>query len=153
MDLSNMQISPQASIFINEVIQNNGCLELPAEGTSMYPLIQKGDVCLFKHCDISCIKRGDIVLFQNFNNTLICHRFIKSQIRNNQVEYICKGDTNFGYDKPFHQDKVIGKLASIRKGKVNINATNTFLLMWGKIILFFPFVTTILRIYLNSKDQ
>lgn len=148
-----MQINSQASSFIREVIHNNGCLELPAEGTSMYPIIQNGDICRFIRCDISQIKRGDIVLFQNDANHLLCHRFIKSQIQNNQVEYVFKGDTNYGQDEPIHEKRIIGKLVYIKKGKVNISATNIFLLLFGKIVLHVPLITIILRMYVNKKGQ
>ena len=49
--------------FFKSVIRKNEYLDLPAEGTSMFPFIQEGDICRFCECDPLRLKKGDVVLF------------------------------------------------------------------------------------------
>ncbi len=148
-----MQANLTNSSLMKEIIQKRGWIDLPADGTSMYPLIKKGNICRFVACKTSAIKKGDVILFQTKNGTLVAHRFLKSNYHLNQVEYLFKGDTNLGMDEPIKDEKIIGKLVLINKGKININMSDVYAFAWCKIILFFPISSALLRGYLNKKSE
>ncbi|WP_159434206.1 hypothetical protein [Domibacillus mangrovi] len=118
----------------------------------MYPLIRKGDICRFVPCERSMIKKGDIILFQASGGGLVAHRLLKTISNHNQVDYLFKGDTNLGLDEPVSYEKIVGKLTSIQKGKRAIEATNVSVFLWCRLILFCPFMSVLLRTYLNNKE-
>jgi signal peptidase len=147
-----MKVKSKTTYLIKEVIQKRGWIDLPADGTSMYPLIKKGNICRFVSCKTSTMKKGDIILFQTENGTLVAHRFLKSHYNSNQVEYLFKGDTNLGLDEPIKDEKIIGRLVLINKGKMNVKVTNLYAFAWCKVILFFPILSALLRNYINKKE-
>jgi signal peptidase len=138
---------------ITHVIQKNGWIELPAQGTSMYPFIKKGDICRFIACETSSIRKGDIILFRTSLGSLVAHRFYQSKSINHQIQYHFKGDTNLGHDEAIAHDQIIGKLNWIRRNKTIIHVTDLSAHVWSKIILSFPILSLILRIYLNRKES
>lgn len=134
--------------FLKSMIHKNGWLDLPAEGDSMFPLIKKEDICRFFPFDPYSLKRGDIILFWNQKGQLVAHRFYKMD---RQQFYIFKGDTNLGYDEPVQQDRILGKLDSIRKNRRTVTVKGLSAYIWGELILSFPALSGLLRTYLNWK--
>lgn len=131
-------------------MQRHGWINLPADGNSMFPFIQKGDICKFIVCDPSRLRKGDIVLFQSSNGLLVGHRFYRVMIIDNQIQYQCKGDTNLGTDEPIHREQIIGKLISVQKSWITFDETDVSATVWKKIIVSFPHVSAMLRKYLNG---
>lgn len=136
---------------IKEVIRKQGWVELPAEGTSMYPLIKQGNICRFVPCEAMKLKKGEIILFHTLSGSLVAHRLLSVESINEQVTYLLKGDTNFGLDEPVGQEQLIGKLTSINKGKYRIKLPSLSVHVWSKMILLFPILTVFLRAYLNRR--
>jgi signal peptidase len=137
-----MQFNEDTLYLITQVMNNRGWIDLPAQGTSMYPLIKKGDICRFISCKASSIKKGDIILYRTNSSSLVAHRFYRLKPTNQQVQYIFKGDTNLGHDEPVNQDQILGKLMTDFPADI-----------WGQIILLLPILSKILRIYLNRKES
>jgi signal peptidase I len=127
---------------IDQAMKKKGWIDLPAQGTSMYPLIKRGDICRFTSCEPSSIRKGDIILYRSKSGSLVAHRFYQLRHMGHEVQYIFKGDTNLGLDEPVTQDQIIGKMMT------NFSAD-----IWSGIILSFPFLSKILRIYLNRKES
>lgn len=140
-----------ACYLIKEVIKKQGWVELPAEGTSMYPLIKQGDICRFVPCEAMKLKKGEIILFHTLSGSLVAHRLLSVESINEQVTYLLKGDTNFGADEPVGQEQLIGKLTSIHKGKYRIKLPSLSVHVWSQMILLFPILTVFLRAYLNRR--
>lgn len=136
---------------IKEVIRKHGWVELPAEGTSMYPLIKQGNICRFVPCEAMKLKKGEIILFHTLSGSLVAHRLLSVESINEQVTYLLKGDTNFGLDEPVGQEQLIGKLTSINKGKYRIKLPSLSVYVWSQMILLFPILTVFLRAYLNRR--
>ncbi len=133
------------------VIGKSKYLNLPADGTSMFPLIQEGDVCRFCECDPLQLKKGDIVLFCTSTGQLIAHRFYESKVVDHETLYFFKGDTNLGIDQPVVQEQIIGKLLYIQKETTILYASHLLVSIWGNFIIHFPITSGILRRYINHK--
>lgn len=133
-------------------MQRDGWINLPAHGNSMFPFIQKGDICKFIECEPSSLKKGDIVLFHLSNGHLVGHRLYQVIIIGNQIQYQCKGDTNLGIDEPIRFEQIIGKLTSVQKRWITFEETDVSAFVWKKIIVSFPGVSGMLRKYLNGAS-
>lgn len=136
---------------LKKVILKDGWLELPASGNSMFPFIQKGNMCRFVPCKPLIIKKGDIILYYSQTGQLIAHRFVEMRNVKNQSMLLLKGDTNLGFDQPIEEHWILGKLVSVQKKHVTINSDQLIYRLWGKLIFSFPFLSGVLRNYLNRK--
>jgi signal peptidase len=146
-----MLIDDSTFILLKQSIKNNKWLELPAFGNSMFPFIQQGDHCRFVPLDCSSLTKGDILLYRSQEGQLIAHRFVEIQWKDGQRMFLLKGDTNLGFDQPIAEDRILGKLVTVRKKRVTIAPDHFIAAAWGKMILSFPIISEILRKYLNSR--
>jgi signal peptidase I len=144
----------QATIrFLKSAVEKDGFLELPAQGNSMFPLIQRGDVCRFIPCSPASLVKGDIVLFHMDQGQLVAHRFVETGLMDGVQQFLLKGDTNLGFDKPVNEAQLIGKLTTIQKKRHDVSADDFASIFWGKLILALPIISGILRKYLNWKNH
>jgi signal peptidase I len=146
-----MQVSPQAIQVITRVMQKHQLIELPANGTSMYPFMRDGDVCTFERCQPSELVKGDVILFSTVQGQLISHRFIKTIEIHGERYFICKGDTNLGFDEPILPEQIIGRLKYIKRKKTTYSSATWSSLIWAKVILLFPSLTNLLRKYIDRR--
>jgi signal peptidase len=146
-----MPVNIQTIGVLRQVVQNKGEIELPAQGDSMFPFIREKDVCTFVQCDSSQLKKGDIVLFYSEAGQLIAHRLYDKYQLGNQSFYVFKGDTNFGFDKPVPEQKIIGKLVRIEKEILDIKLGSWYSVGWSKIIISSPIFSSLIRRYLNWR--
>ncbi|MGQ4665910.1 signal peptidase I [Metabacillus halosaccharovorans] len=138
------------AMFIIKVLKKYGVIELPAEGTSMFPLIKEGDICHFVSCETISLQRGDIALFFSTSGKLVAHRLYQTKKVNNCIYFLFKGDSNLGLDHPVHSEQIIGKLTYIQKRAKKISSKSMFFSFWSKVILKVPFTSYLLRYYLNK---
>lgn len=148
-----MQFPKESIQLLIRVMSRRGWIELPARGTSMYPFIKKGDVCRFIVTNTDNIKKGDILLFRTLGGNLVAHRYCRMVTRNQQLYYLCKGDTNLKHDEAIGLDQMIGKLTWIERNRRIIHTTDRFANIWGRIVLKFPMIALLLRFYLNRKEN
>jgi signal peptidase I len=147
-----MLIDKEVLTILKNVQKKNGVIELPANGNSMYPFIQKGDVCHFISCNPQQLKKGDVVLFYSKSGHLIAHRFFYSISINQEEQYHLKGDTNLGFDQPVPSDNIIGKLDKIQRNDKSKRVNNFFAILWGKIIVYLPQLSSMLQRYLRLRN-
>lgn len=146
-----MFIEKEALHLIKKVLLNKGTIEITANGVSMYPFIQQGNICQFSLCDPSQLSRGDVVLFQNAEKQLVAHRFSHIKACENQTFFYFKGDTNLGFDHPVEENQIVGKLSLIHKNNRVKRADGLTALMWGRAVLGIPAIPGILRKHINSR--
>lgn len=146
-----MLFDKQTIHLFKRVIRKNKYLDLPAEGTSMFPFIQEGDLCRFCQCDALQLQKGDVALFYTNTGQLIVHRFYERKVVDDEILYIFKGDTNLGIDQPVPQEQIIGKLLFIKKSKSIIYESYFRASLWRNFIIHFPIISSILRKYINHK--
>lgn len=96
-----------------EAFNSNLNFEFPINGTSMRPLLKKGDSVTLKKIDK--LKKGDIVLFRRLNGAFVLHRIIK--IKNNQYYFV--GDHQTKIEGNISSDMLIGKVISYKHKNKN----------------------------------
>lgn len=143
-----MHIEKEAAYLIKRKMQTAGYIDLPAEGTSMYPFIHPGDLCRFLLCEPYLLKRGDVVLYYSRGQRLVAHRFSHM----NGDDFLFKGDTNLGFDEPVEEELILGRLTWVQSKKKK-EAENFISIVWGKLILNFPILPELLRNRLNKKEE
>ncbi|WP_442594240.1 S24/S26 family peptidase [Neobacillus sp. D3-1R] len=139
--------------FFKNKIEKERFLELPADGSSMFPLIQKGNICRFVSVIPAKLVKGDIVLFHSTSGQLVAHRFYYRKVNGCNQLYYFKGDTNLGFDQPITEERIIGKLTSIKKADTRIDIKHFPSFLWGRAIISIPALSGWLRRYLNRKHQ
>lgn len=134
-------------------LKKEGSLNLPAQGCSMYPFIEEGDICNFNECNPFHLKKGDIILFYTSSNRLIAHRYYKEMKSDQQPGYLFKGDTNVSFDHTVQLEQLIGKLVYVQKRNSKLHASGFLAKAWGGLILTFPFISRMLRKHLNLQQR
>jgi len=84
--------------------------------SSMWPVLQKGDLILIKGVTGSEVEEGDIVIYKNPGTGFTIHRVIKK--RENSL--VTKGDANNVSDIPIKFSDVIGKPVEIKENPIRI---------------------------------
>ena len=146
-----MNIGRGAFELISIVIQRVGHIELPANGDSMFPFIEQGDLCTFIRHEPSQLKIGDIVLYKSSHGQLVAHRLHQVTCEEGFTQCLCKGDANAGYDEPIGQEQIIGKLTSIRKGQNTRSDSDMLAVIWKKTMISFPHLSSLIRRCLNIR--
>lgn len=105
---------------ILESLNNNKLFSFPINGTSMRPLLNKGDIVTLKKIDK--LKKGDIVLFIRNDNSFVLHRIIKIN-KNNSYNIV--GDHQVKIEKNILDKQLIGVVTQYkRKNKAKYNSLN-----------------------------
>ncbi|TLS35562.1 signal peptidase I [Pseudalkalibacillus caeni] len=148
-----MQNNSDSVALITKVLKKYDEIDLPAEGTSMFPLIKKGDICTFRRCDPSEFQRGDIILFLTSEGRLVAHRLMHKKLTIDKCYFLFKGDTNLGFDEPIFEENIIGKLALVKRNQIKFSSANLVVHAWSRLIIWFPIISYWLRLYLNRKRK
>lgn len=142
-----MWIDRQTVLLLKNTIQQDGWIELPSFGNSMYPIIRQGEVCRFSTFKPSAVRKGDILLFYTPSEQLIAHRFYKQE----KSLFVLKGDSNLGYDEPIEEEQIIGKLTVIYKKNKMVRIESGLPVLWGNWIMTFPILSVFLQKYVTSN--
>ncbi|MGM7721194.1 signal peptidase I [Metabacillus sp. Hm71] len=146
-----MQFNKDTVDLLIKTMQKYGWMDLPSYGTSMYPFIQKGNICRFVEFNEKTVKKGDVLLYHSESGQLIAHRFLRKKQINNQPYYVLKGDTNLCSDEPVRQEQIIGKLVTINRLNKKIYNDDYTAILWSNLILSFPLMSKVLSAYLSFK--
>lgn len=121
---------------------------------SMSPTIKKGDLVVAKEIDISSLKVGDIIVFDDLEqNITITHRIIGIKENDaSKIEIQSKGDNNDSKDQT-----LVTKENLEAKYLFKISYLGTLLLFFhtfpGFLVLSLTFVTILIVVYLLSLCQ
>ncbi|MBC8080493.1 MAG: signal peptidase I [Gorillibacterium sp.] len=138
-------------IFVEQIIHKKGWIEIPAHGSSMYPLIREGNICRFHQVQHKKIRKGDVILFHSSSGELIAHRLHTFVQQQDKELYLCKGDSNLGMDEPISFKQILGVLYSIRKTRKDILMTDLRIALWSKAMVTLPFLSRGVNRYLSRK--
>ncbi|WLR49459.1 signal peptidase I [Halobacillus litoralis] len=144
-----MSVDSPSRLVIAKVLISKGRIDLPATGTSMYPLIREGDICRFVSLDYENLKKGDILLYQSDHGQLIAHRLIYKS----GDSYLCKGDSNLGNDDWVYSDQLIGKMLYVSKNHKIFYLNGLLGKTWTWSILTFPSVSKLWRRFLAFQES
>ncbi len=111
----------------------------------MFPLIRQGSICRFEPVSPEDAAIGDILLFEDEQSGLIGHRLLRRERIGGEEVYICKGDSNRYPDAPVPKERVLGKLAQIRKGSSSRAADSYALRIWGKLMVRYRLVSYLMH--------
>lgn len=92
--------------------KNNLPFSCLAEGHSMYPVINSGDIVTL--IPSNKYSKNDIVLF-SINSELILHRIVCTFTCAGHEYFITKGDANSYDDEPIPSKQILGKVVQIKK--------------------------------------
>jgi signal peptidase len=137
---------------IKQKMASAGWIELPALGCSMFPLIREGNKCCFHAIPPQAIQKGDILLYKSASGGLIAHRFCSVEEENRKRMYLCKGDTNLGYDQLIAEDQILGILYSIQTDTHHLHMTDLRVVLWRKAITGMPILSRLINRYLARKN-
>jgi signal peptidase I len=86
---------------------------------SMYPTLLPGDFLIVRGANTAELRLGDIVLFR-VGETLLAHRLIGRNTRNEVSQFITKGDHCLLADKAWSSDQILGVVQSIQRGNQSL---------------------------------
>jgi len=111
---------------------------------SMRYIFNIGDIIFVKNIPTKLIKINDIVVFKR-SEKFITHRIIKKKIKNGEIFFRTRGDSNLKPDSFFlREDEILGKVCGIKKGEKYINIESTI----GKIYSIFMMLSSRFILYL-----
>ncbi|MGM0874194.1 MAG: signal peptidase I [Bacillota bacterium] len=142
-----MQFDKDTIALLIQTMKRYGWMDLPTNGTSMYPFIKKGNICSFVEFKGGNVKKGDVLLYHSSSGQLIAHRFLRVKETSNQIEYELKGDLNLQVDETIREEQIIGILTTINCDKKTIYTDDFTAMIWSYIISTFPNISKILRAY------
>jgi signal peptidase I len=82
-------------------------------GSSMFPLLRTGDRITIMPEKSPAV--GDIIVFRR-ENSMVCHRLVKTFDRDGIKYYQTRGDAFFGLDEPMEVERILGKVVGIDRG-------------------------------------
>jgi signal peptidase I len=103
-----------------ELLATGYALHFSAQGTSMSPLIQSGDMVQVEPLDSRMIQLSDVVLFLNNKGFLVLHRVIGIRHSNGFKYFLTKGDQAKQPDGYIEMRQIKGKLTAIERNGESI---------------------------------
>lgn len=102
---------------IDTAFEESGEFELVVTGTSMQPfLVDRRDRVLLAKCQVSNVKKGDILLYTRSDGSLVLHRVYRV-CRDSTFEIV--GDNQWQLEKGVPQGCVVARVTKcVRNGKV-----------------------------------
>ncbi len=101
---------------IQEQLDNNGTVELPITGTSMFPLLIQGrDSVVIAKCDTA--KKGDIIFYRRDDGHFVLHRIIGKD----ENGYILCGDNQVLKEYGICNKHIIGIVKYINRKRKNFS--------------------------------
>lgn len=105
-------------MFLNiaeHLLKQGFCVQFHAEGTSMRPAIEHGDVITVGPVDPAAIAAGDIVLYRHRDRP-IAHRVAEIYTTGQgEVVVVPRGDGKRACDAPVQAHQVMGKVVAIER--------------------------------------
>ena len=131
-------------LLLKESLLMGNTISVNISGKSMEPFIPEGSSLSVRAVHIDTVRSGDIILFIN-NGMVIAHRLFKKVKKDTRVFLKVKADSSINFDSLVHPDDLIGKVISIRKGKIHLYIDNPIMSLLG----FFVSYITLLTAYFN----
>jgi signal peptidase I len=110
--------SPELLEYARYELSRNRQIHLRMSGTSMKPTIDEGDVVTIAAVDPTSLKSRDIILCVTSSGTVMIHRVMSLQTRENVLYAITRADQSQYHDIPVPITQVIGRAVAVqRKGR------------------------------------
>jgi signal peptidase I len=83
-----------------------------ASGDSMYPAIRSGDYLEIAPCDVSELRRGDVILAMT-ERGLTAHRIVRIRDGDGGIRITTRGDNALRSDRPVVFEDVLGRVENV----------------------------------------
>lgn len=138
------------SKLLKKIIDSRDYLEIPSKGSSMFPMIREGNICVFTRFNHGELRKGDILLFESKDGSLTGHRYLRMIKREGQMWVTCKGDTNLYPDEPIRLDLIIGKLVKIKRNEQVILMNKRSVQIYSHILSYSRAIPSLLHLYVHK---
>jgi len=89
-------------------------LKIQLGGYSMFPFFRAGDIALVQRVDMKTVGVGSIIVFKSYDK-FIAHRVIKVDSNNDEITFMCKGDSLINSDPIVTANNFIGIVKEITR--------------------------------------
>jgi signal peptidase len=146
--------SDEVISLLRHSLKSRGYLELPASGTSMFPYIRSGKVCTFLPYEGE-VKRGATILYTSASGQLIAHRLHRTIRVGGELRFLCKGDSNIGYDNWIGMEQIIGVLSTVRDTRdgSRLQVGDLSERLWTFTMMYVPYSHYILNRLVNRMNM
>ena len=107
---------------------------LTVEGSSMVPLLRRGDRVLVQPCSAASVTPGDLVVMGEGAH-LCTHRLISKMHRDGRDYLRTKGDDCGRWDEPLPVERLIGKVTVIDRGARQIRLERAVWRVLNRLLL------------------
>ncbi|MWC30415.1 signal peptidase I [Paenibacillus sp. MMS18-CY102] len=132
-------------------IDQRGRIELPSFGISMYPLIQQGNVSTFVKVSPEELRIGDVCLFITQQELMVAHRLRAIVAKDNETQYIFKGDTSYVSDDPVPYKRIIGRFVGVKRNGAWITADNWKFRLFSWLAMHMPKWPGLMNRYIRRR--
>ena len=87
-----------------------------ASGDSMYPSIVSGDLIDIVPCEVSELRRGEVVLAV-MERGLTAHRIVRLRERDGAIEITTRGDNALRVDGPIAASEILGRVVQVDRAR------------------------------------
>ncbi len=116
MPVNRIQIpSVDAAALYQKILNSGTLLHLRADGRSMAPILNSGDMVTIRKTWPQSLRQGDLILFKTPVGQLLLHRIIYIRQLSDGIVLQTKGDAAYHRDFPISSNAVLGKVCKIEK--------------------------------------
>jgi len=102
-----------------DLLQDGLFLKIQLGGYSMFPFFRAGDIALVQRVDMNTVRIGSVIVFKSYDK-LIAHRVLKVNYNNEDITFICKGDSVIHDDPIVTVNNFIGIVKEITRSYIII---------------------------------
>jgi signal peptidase I len=134
-------VGEQSKMFLEtscELLRDGYPIRFCANGQSMKPTINDGEIIIIEPLELGKIKRRDIILYRT-RRGVIAHRVVDIERRGSaQATFILRGDSAISYDCPVAASDILGRVVAVeRRGRlINLSSRNAKQLTMIKVFLY-----------------
>lgn len=100
-----------------DVLNQQGCFEFRAGGSSMHPTIRNGDVVLVQRMSVGRVVPGVIILYRDIHGRAVLHRVIDLYKERTAPIFLVCGDAH-SYVEQVTSEQILGVAVAIRRGSI-----------------------------------
>ena len=130
------------------ILTRGDSIRFKALGSSMFPLIQNGDLLTIRPFEVGDVKPGDVIFYETRGNNCVAHRVIRIDSRNDHLDLITKGDASPSSIETIQKEQVLGQVVKIHRRNRRINLNRN---LWWILSRHFPgflhFTCLVVRVY------
>jgi hypothetical protein len=120
----------------------------------MWPFLLKEQKLVVKRALWDDLRRGDLVVYRSFDQTVVCHRLISKKDRAGARRIFCRADTNWRGLEDIAVDQVVGRVVGIvRRGRIAWSDSARSRVLNRLTILLIPFLITAVRVAMKMRGK